>query len=361
MLMPEQVKSEILDRISSIDFDRSRPIPSLRELSREYSIKIASVRKAVSMLQDEGILKTVHGRGTFLADNIIFSSRKKAKIIGLGIIEKYGFTKDLCNEWLEKEWVLAVYNSGDDAQDAKREEIFLKRAFQEGFAGVVLHPTPLGGTNMELCSRLRQNGMKIVYLSPPVGGQVYPCFSFLDHEHAGYQATVQMALKGYRQFIYCHQPAASIFIAQQNKGIRNASKDYGLKLLDELTMSCWQSEAETFDAFVDDILAKNASQANYLKRIAPATALIANQLDVAEVLRKMAVEAGRNIPDEIGIVSCLPPHDGVKWGEKISRMEFPVKDQVNCALEFAADPARMSGDVLQKWFKPVFVNKETSR
>ncbi len=65
-ILMETLKKEIID-------GRIRPgnkIPSENELAKQYDISRHIVRKALSMLENEGLIEAVHGRGTFCTDRL---------------------------------------------------------------------------------------------------------------------------------------------------------------------------------------------------------------------------------------------------------------------------------------------------
>ena len=43
-------------------------VPSLVKLAADYDVSVITVRKAIQVLKDEGLIITVSGRGTFVAE-----------------------------------------------------------------------------------------------------------------------------------------------------------------------------------------------------------------------------------------------------------------------------------------------------
>lgn len=62
-----QVAGLIRRRIREKIWQPGDRLPSLEELTREFSVSLITVRRAVELLEHEGILKRVQGRGTFVA------------------------------------------------------------------------------------------------------------------------------------------------------------------------------------------------------------------------------------------------------------------------------------------------------
>lgn len=58
----DQIKKQIKDHI----LQENDPLPSVRLLSKELRISALTVKKAYDTLEEEGLTKTIHGKGTFV-------------------------------------------------------------------------------------------------------------------------------------------------------------------------------------------------------------------------------------------------------------------------------------------------------
>ena len=61
----DQVARDLAEEIRSGRFRPDSRLPSEAELAQQYGVARVTVRRAVAKLRDEGMLVTVHGRGTF--------------------------------------------------------------------------------------------------------------------------------------------------------------------------------------------------------------------------------------------------------------------------------------------------------
>ena len=156
-MIRELSKCNISSKIDNGDYSSSKKFPTLRQLSIEYSASFATVRKAVSMLKDDGILISFPGHGTYLSSSQSNQPRMAKMMIGLGHLNsEQNIITEISNEWLSKDWLITPYNETKDNQDQELERKFIKGAYDGGFTGIILHPTPLGGANFELCCELRK-------------------------------------------------------------------------------------------------------------------------------------------------------------------------------------------------------------
>ena len=65
--MYAQLAALLRARIQSGEFPPRSRIPSLRQLEAEYDVAPMTVRRAIQVLVDEGVVVTRPGRGTFVA------------------------------------------------------------------------------------------------------------------------------------------------------------------------------------------------------------------------------------------------------------------------------------------------------
>lgn len=62
-----RIHSNLRERISSGQWPSGSPLPSQRELADEFGVSIMTLRQALQLLTDEGLIEPRHGSGTFVA------------------------------------------------------------------------------------------------------------------------------------------------------------------------------------------------------------------------------------------------------------------------------------------------------
>ena len=62
----EQLAAILRARIKSGKLAPDRPLPSEKQLTDEFGIARGTVRKAIDVLRNEGLIVTVHGRGSYV-------------------------------------------------------------------------------------------------------------------------------------------------------------------------------------------------------------------------------------------------------------------------------------------------------
>lgn len=63
----EQIKNQIINQIMSDELSEGESIPSIRSLANDIKISVMTIKKAYDELESEGYIKSVQGKGTFVA------------------------------------------------------------------------------------------------------------------------------------------------------------------------------------------------------------------------------------------------------------------------------------------------------
>ena len=62
----EQIVDQIKKQINNHTLKENDALPSVRSLAKELQISALTVKKAYDFLENEGLTKTIHGKGTFV-------------------------------------------------------------------------------------------------------------------------------------------------------------------------------------------------------------------------------------------------------------------------------------------------------
>lgn len=63
----EQIKNQIINQIITDELKSGDAIPSIRTLASDIKISVMTIKKAYDELESEGYIKSVQGKGTFVA------------------------------------------------------------------------------------------------------------------------------------------------------------------------------------------------------------------------------------------------------------------------------------------------------
>ncbi len=64
----EQIKNQIRSAVMSGELEAGEALPSLRKLAKELRVSVLTVTRAYNELADEGVVRNLQGKGTFVMD-----------------------------------------------------------------------------------------------------------------------------------------------------------------------------------------------------------------------------------------------------------------------------------------------------
>ncbi|WP_405511303.1 winged helix-turn-helix domain-containing protein [Streptomyces anulatus] len=67
--MQDEITTHVREQVNRGIYGPGDHIPSLEALAAEYSVSVATARRSLSPLLDEGVLITIRPRGTFVANS----------------------------------------------------------------------------------------------------------------------------------------------------------------------------------------------------------------------------------------------------------------------------------------------------
>ena len=114
----EQVVNQIKAQIISGELKDGDVLPSVRNMAAELRISSLTVKKAYDFLEKEGLVTTIHGKGTFVnaADGqMAAEARRKAIEDDLSLVVSKAFSAGLNKEELKEifEIILEDYDDTD--------------------------------------------------------------------------------------------------------------------------------------------------------------------------------------------------------------------------------------------------------
>ena len=75
----EQIKNEIIAQIMNNELLEDEMLPSIRVLAADIRISVMTIKKAYDELEDEGYIKSIQGKGTFVAPKNIELVKEQAQ------------------------------------------------------------------------------------------------------------------------------------------------------------------------------------------------------------------------------------------------------------------------------------------
>lgn len=110
----EQISNAIRDEILKENLKAGEKLPSVRNLARELSISILTVKKAYDELENEGFIESRQGLGTFVGkEDPNLRLEEKQKKLEEALISAIGISKDIGMEKTDLRELLDYLYEGD--------------------------------------------------------------------------------------------------------------------------------------------------------------------------------------------------------------------------------------------------------
>lgn len=105
-----QVMSQVKHAVAAGDMQPGDQLPTVRQLAADLRVNFNTIARAYRMLDEEGIISTQHGRGTFILEPASERDserlrRQDLQLLAAGLIEeaqKLGFTVEEVREQIDQ-------------------------------------------------------------------------------------------------------------------------------------------------------------------------------------------------------------------------------------------------------------------
>ncbi len=206
----------IRGRIEEGVFVPGKRLPSELKLQEQFCVSRQTVRKALSVLEEEGVLKSRQGSGTYVVDKEAEERQKGRRIaVVTTYVDNYifpGILRGIEHTLSEAGFQMQIAFTGNRLS---REAAVLKDLLSQELRGLIIETTKsaLPNPNLDLYRELKARGIPIVFINSR-----YPELSdcpmvALQDEMAGYAAV--------RHLIACgHRRIGGLFKSDDGQGIR---------------------------------------------------------------------------------------------------------------------------------------------
>ncbi len=75
----EQIKNAIISQIMNNELTEDEALPSIRSLAQDIRISVMTIKKAYDELEKEGYIKSIQGKGTFIASKNTELAKEQAQ------------------------------------------------------------------------------------------------------------------------------------------------------------------------------------------------------------------------------------------------------------------------------------------
>ncbi|HEY5583863.1 MAG TPA: GntR family transcriptional regulator [Ruminiclostridium sp.] len=205
-------------------------IPSENTLALELSLSRHTVRKAISMLVNEGYLYTEHGRGTFCKDRSI--SRTNSRNIGVmtTYISEYIFPRviqGIDSVLSQKGYSIMLKNTDNDVE---KEALYLQEILSKDLEGLIIEPTKsaISSNNIKFYNALDEHRIPYIFIHGVYQQLEDKPQIILNDSNGMYLAVKYLLELGHKNIIGIFK-ADDIQGIERHKGYANALSDSGMQ------------------------------------------------------------------------------------------------------------------------------------
>ncbi|MDO5026896.1 MAG: GntR family transcriptional regulator [Tissierellia bacterium] len=201
----KQISDDLARKIRNKTYLYGDTIPTEYELATEYDVSRYTIRKALSILDEDGYIKGQKGSGTYVTyefDESQIEERLRNKTIGIITthISEYIFPSIIrgIEDTLKKYNATLLLSSTDNDHNIERKSII--SMMEKNVDGLIIEPTKSNHYNPNLTyyHKLRQEKIPYIMIHADYGlidsNQV-----LFDDEKAGYDATMELIKNGHRR------------------------------------------------------------------------------------------------------------------------------------------------------------------
>ena len=278
--------------------DGQRKLPGEQALAAKLSVSRQTLRQALAVLEQEGLIEKRRGSGSFLCPAAARQDRRIAVIATS--LSDYIFPsllKDV-QACLSAQGFSVVIHATDNS--IRRERDILQQLLLDPPAGILVEgcKTALPNPNAELYQALRQRGLPMTFLHGSCR-EITDAFCVGDDNYGGgYLLAGHLIRSG-------HKKIAGIFKSddaqgpERYHGVVCAMRDAGLFPLDENFL--WFSSFQRHQLV--ELQDEELMRAFLRQQLGGCTAVVCYNDEIAFHLIRTLLRAGKRVPEDVAIVS----------------------------------------------------------
>ena len=286
----EQIKEYLTGLIVSNKNNPNYKLPSEQQVAQKFDASRVSVRKAFSMLEQDGVIYRVKGKGTFIQhgqNTSNLTAKQNPMNCFIFIIPEVSsrFVQNICNGMLaaskELDRKLLILSSSNSTQ-LERDNI--NTAIQLNCAGILLMPVDENHYDDSILS-LSISKFPTLFIDRRLYGLNINCVSS-DHQYIGYNAASYLLQRNHENILFLTLSRLVSSVRQRIDGYDNA--------LNKHLKGSYRKYVLSVEEYMSDEQSLYNVIYNYLKENPQITACITGSGTQALYLVKALQNLGRN-------------------------------------------------------------------
>lgn len=221
----EELKEEII----SGRIQPGEKLPSENQFTVQYSLSRHTVRKALSLLEQEGYIEACHGKGTFCSEKMRHMKKSRNIAVVTTYISDYIFPRliqGMDNVLSEQGYSIILKNTGNSRQ---KEAKCLEELLQKDIDGLIIEPSKsqLSCRHPGLYENLEKYQIPYIFIQGIYTEMKDKPHILMDDARGGYLVTKYLLEQGHRRITGFFK-ADDIQGIQRHKGYVRALQEAGI-------------------------------------------------------------------------------------------------------------------------------------
>ncbi len=269
-------------------------LPSEHTCCARFGASRPTVRRALRVLLDEGLISVRQGAGAFATGES--ATANPSQVISLMVTPDWRGLDVAQEIALRAGFLFCVYGQTEHGWRPDLERAFLERVRAERHRGLLALCTP-HGRNQDLLQAMEGEGIRIVHLGPATVEDPQQPHIMPDYRLAGHAAASELLLAGCTRLVYARMAPPAPFELQLQAGWRQALEAHGAGWDEERDLLIFQPGANV------DGPARQAI-ARWLRRLGGGrVGVFTRSQDLAATIHELAATAGRSIPADLAVLA----------------------------------------------------------
>lgn len=288
------LRSQILEGV----YSSTMKLPTEMELAEKFNANRQTIRRALSVLTQEGLIESRQGSGCYIKD----TTHSHGNIVAIltSYINDYIFPailQDAQTAFAGSGYSTMVFCTHNQID---LERTILKNILSSPVCGLLVEGTKsaLPNPNLDLYNKLKESGVPVVFLHGAYSELSDTVCVSDDNFHGGYLLTRYLLQKG-------HEHIAGIFKSDDMQGhnryygFLSAIRDAGISLPDSQVL--WYSTEQKKEILKN----KNSEMLKYFVKhsLQGKTAVVCYNDEIASSLINVLLSLGIKVPEDMAVVS----------------------------------------------------------
>ena len=226
IVLKEKINEDILSGVYPLD----TKLPTEIELASKYNVSRSTVRQALDLLVNDGIISKRWGSGNTVISKSDSSKKNTVMVLIPEIKSVNTIVDDMTSTLLKEGFAVEIHETSN--QFSKERE-FLSGMLSEIYCGLIISPvlSALPNTNVDLLQQLLKRQLPVIFLGNAPTGIYNATVVAFDNYGKGYQMARRFINAGYKKLggIFIHDSASS---RASFSGYVDAIRDAGLTIYD---------------------------------------------------------------------------------------------------------------------------------